>query len=360
MTRRLSVLADAVGWVLPLALALLCVAFLAACGKKGEPAPGAAGGAAAQPLRLMLDYFPNADHAGIYAAQESGAYAQAGLDVEITPPPDPSAPLKLLLAGKVDVAISYEPELLLARDEGAELVSVGALVQGPLTSLMAVGKDAPRTPQELRGKRVGTAGLPYQSAYLRTILETAGVDPGAVKETNVGFNLVPAMLSGKVDATLGAFWNYEGVDLDRRGRDPQIQRMERLGVPTYDELIFVVRRRDLDERFGARVRRFLQATARGHALLREDPAPGIDGLLAADPGLDRGLQEAAVRATLPVFFPADEARPFGYQDPEKWQAYIDWMADEGLIRQRQDVEQVLTNEFLAGEGLDPRSALEQD
>jgi putative hydroxymethylpyrimidine transport system substrate-binding protein len=345
MTRRLLVPA-----------LLLCAVALAACGEKEEGGAGAG----AEPLRVMLDYFPNADHAGIYAAQESGAYADAGLDVEITPPPDPSAPLKLLLAGKTDLAISYEPELLLARDKGAQLVAVGALVQKPLTSLMAVGKAKVRAPSDLRGKRVGTSGIPYQSAYLKTILDTAGVDPGSVKETNVGFNLVPAMLSGKVDATLGAFWNYEGVDLERRGKDPVIQHMERLGVPTYSELVFVARRRDLDEEFGARVRRFMQATARGHETLRKDPSVGVDALLEEDPGLDRGLQEAAVKATLPVFFPDDEQRPFGYQDPAEWQRYADWMRDEGLITRPQTAEQVVTNEFLAGEGLDPRSALEQD
>ena len=359
MTRRSLVPADAVGRVIILLLALLAVA-LTACGEKAEPGPGAATGGTPQHLRLVLDYFPNADHAGIYAAQASGAYAKAGLDVDITPPPDPSAPLKLLLAGKADIAISYEPELLLAREQGAQLVSVGALVQTPLTSLMAVGKDALRTPQQLRGKRVGTAGLPYQSAYLKTILGAAGVDPATVKETNVGFNLVPAMLSGKVDATLGAFWNYEGVDLKRRGRDPQIQRIEQLGVPTYNELVFVVRRRDLDQDFGSEVRRFIQATARGHALLREDPGTGVDALLQADPGLDRGLQEAAVAATLPVFFPADAKQPFGWQDPDAWQRYADWMYDNKLLTQRLDVEQVLSNEFLAGQGLDPRDALEQD
>jgi putative hydroxymethylpyrimidine transport system substrate-binding protein len=347
MTRRL----------LPLTL-LLAAVLLAACGEKEEPSSGAGG--SAEPLRVMLDYFPNADHAGIYAAQESGAYAKAGLDVKITPPPDPSAPLKLLLAGRTDLAISYEPELLLARDKGAQLVAVGALVQKPLTSLMAVGKAKVRTPQDLRGKRVGTSGIPYQSAYLQTILETAGVDPGSVKETNVGFNLVPAMLSGKVDATLGAFWNYEGVDLARRGKDPVIQRMEKLGVPTYSELVFVARRRDLDQEFGAKVRRFMQATARGHETLRDDPNVGIDGLLAADPGLDRGLQEAAVKATLPVFFPSDTEQPFGYQDPAEWQDYADWMLEKKLITQQQTAEQVVTNEFLAGQGLDPRDALEQD
>jgi putative hydroxymethylpyrimidine transport system substrate-binding protein len=347
MTRRL----------LPLLTA--CALALAGCGEKSEPEAGTAGGGAGEPLRVMLDYFPNADHAGIYAAQESGAYANAGLEVEIKPPPDPSAPLRLLLAGKTDLAISYEPELLLARDKGAELVAVGALVQKPLTSLMSVGKDAIRSPRELRGKRVGTAGIPYQSAYLKTILETAGVDPGSVRETNVGFNLTPAMLSGKVDATLGSFWNYEGTDLERRGRDPVILRMERLGVPTYNELIFVARRRDLDEDFGARVRRFMQATARGHATLQTDPSVGIDGLLKAYDGLDRGLQEAVVKATLPVFFPADEERPFGYQDLSEWQRYADWMLDEGQIKRPQNVEQAVTNEFLPGEGLDP-GRLSQD
>jgi putative hydroxymethylpyrimidine transport system substrate-binding protein len=347
MTRRL----------IPLAL-ILSTCLLAACGEKEEPA--SAGGGDRQKLRVMLDYFPNADHAGIYAADASGAYADAGLDVDITPPPDPSAPLKLLLAGKVDIAISYEPELLLAREEGAELVSVGALVQKPLTSLMAIGKAKVRTPEDLRGKRVGTSGIPYQSAYLKTILATAGVDAGSVKETNVGFNLVPAMLSGKVDATLGAFWNYEGTDLERRGKDPVIQRMEDLGVPTYSELVFVVRRRDLGEDFGTKVRRFMQATARGHEALKADPKVGVDALLEADPGLDRGLQEAVVKATLPVFFPEDEARPFGYQDPAEWQAYIDWMKENELLSTDQTAERVLSNEFLAGEGLDPRDALEQD
>jgi putative hydroxymethylpyrimidine transport system substrate-binding protein len=346
-----------------LMLACTCLALglgLAACGEKEEPAGGAGDGGAAAPLKVMLDYFPNADHAGLYAAQAEGIYERAGLDVELTPPPDPASPLKLLQAGKVDIAISYEPELLLAREAGADLVSVAALVQKPLTSLMSVGEDAIRSPGQLRGKRVGTAGISYQSAYLETILRTAGVDPASVKETNVGFGLVPAMLTGKVDATLGAFWNYEGVDLQRRKKDPSILRMEDLGVPTYSELVLVVRRRDLDQDFGGLVRKFVQATGQGHEALREDAAPGIDALLDAAPELDRGLQEAAVKATLPVFFPEDDARSWGYQDPADWQAYIDWMEDEELLTRPQTAERVLTNEFLPGEGLDPRSALEQD
>jgi putative hydroxymethylpyrimidine transport system substrate-binding protein len=331
---------------------------LAACGEKKEPAAAGAPATLA-PLRVMLDYFPNAGHAGLYAAQASGGYRDAGLDVKLTPPPDPSSPLKLLQAGRTDLAISYPPEVLLARERGADFVVIGALVQKPLTSLMAVGKAGVRSAADLAGKRIGTAGLPYQSAYLRTILAAAGVDPAAVRATTVGFNLVPAMISGRVDATLGAFWNYEGVDLERRGRDPVILRMEELGVPTYPELVFVARRRDLDQDFGAKVRRFLSAAAAGHTALRRDPRGALGGLLAADPGLDRELQAAAVEATLPVFFPADEQRPFGYQDPATWQAYADWMREEGLLKRPSTAEQVVSNEFLPGEGLDPGDALEQ-
>ena len=162
------------------------------------------------------------------------------------------------------------------------------------------------------------------------------------------------MLSGKVDATLGAFWNYEGTDLQRRGRDPVIQRMEKLGVPTYDELVFVVRRRDLDQEFGAKVRRFMQATARGHDALKADPQAGLEGLLDADPGLDRGLQEAVVKATLPVFFPADAERPFGYQDPAEWQRYADWMLEAGLITRRQVAERVRDERVPGRRGARPR------
>ncbi len=189
---------------LPACAAVLALV-LAGCGEKKDVLTASGSG---QPLTMMLDWFPNADHVGLYRALADGDFTKAGIDVHVQVPSDPATPLQLLAAGKVDVAVSYEPELLLARNRGARLVAIGAIVQRPLTSIVSLANQHITTPAKLRGKRVGDAGIPYQHAYLSTILQHVGVPPSSVKETNVGSNLVPAMLSGRVNATLGAYWNY--------------------------------------------------------------------------------------------------------------------------------------------------------
>ena len=335
--RRLLVL------VLP---AVLLALGLAACGEKKETA----GAGTTERVNLVLDYLPNADHAGIYAAIDSGEFRTAKLDVEPRTPSDPSAPLKLLASGKADLAISYEPELLLARAQGADLVSIGALVQKPLTSIVSAGNKPIRRPAQLEGRKVGTSGIPYQDAYLRTILERAGADPERAKPINVGFNLVPALLTKRVDAVLGMFWNVEGVELRRRKKDPVILRMDELGVPTYNELVIVARAPDVRER-GPLLRRFMRALARGHERVRKNIETGVDALVKANPDLDRDLQRAQVTATLPVFFPTGDDRPFGYQDPRAWQRYAQWMGDNRLLTSPQIAQRAFTNEFLPGEGI---------
>jgi putative hydroxymethylpyrimidine transport system substrate-binding protein len=300
-------------------------------------------------VELLLDFFPNADHAPIYAAKDNGRFKEVGLDVAIRQPADPAAPIKQVAAGRVDLALSYEPEVLRARDQGLAVVSVGALVQGPLTSIVSLPKAKIRTPTDLRGKRVGTAGIDYQQAFLETILARANVPEGDVEVKNVGFNLSPALLTRKVDAVLGAFWNYEGTDLKLRKKDPQIIRVEDAGVPRYDELV-IVANEDALERDEGKIRRFMGALARGTRDLQRDPEAGIKGLLEANRELDARLQREVVKVTLPLFAPP-RGKPYGYQDPREWGDFADWMSGKGLLKKIQGARGAFTNELLPGEGL---------
>ena len=323
-------------------VALAALAVAAGCGGD-EPAAEKQAGKRVEPFELMLDYFPNADHAGIYAAEAGGHFSAAGLELAIRQPPDPAAPLKQVAAGRTDLAISYEPEVLRARDQGLDVVAVGALVQAPLTSLISLPEAKIERAEDLAGKRVGTAGIDYQSAYLDTILAKAGVPRSRVRERNVGFSLSPALLTGRVDAVLGAFWNYEGTELRLKGRDPRILRMEQVGVPTYDELVLVASERALREQ-GGQIRSFLAALARGAADLERDPGRAIEGLLEANRDLDPKLQREVVKVTLPLFA-APPGKPYGYQDPAEWRAFGDWMHANRLLK-RAGADGAFTNEYL--------------
>ncbi len=335
---------------LALALALALAVALAACGEvQNTITPGQS---AFTTLNVMLDWSPNADHVGIYQAQAEGDFRRAALNVHLEyNTADPSAPLRELEAGNVQVAIAYEPEVLLARNEHIPLVSIAALVQRPLTSIVSLGSKHITTAADLRGKTVGLAGIPYQSAFLKTILHNAGVPQSSVKTVNVGENLVPAMLSGRVDATLGAYWNYEAIQLAQLGKHPNVIHVEQAGVPDYNELVFVVTENEIVNH-PYLIRAFVQAVARGYASARADPQQAVANLLSANPdaGLSEKLQLASVKATIPYWFPTG-GKPWGWQDPSQWNAFGQWMINNGLISDPNAVTDASTNELLAGQGV---------
>jgi putative hydroxymethylpyrimidine transport system substrate-binding protein len=329
------------------ALAALALG-LSACGEKHDQlGPGNP-----HSLTLMLDWFPNADHVGLYQALADGEFSRAGLDVHVQVPTNAASPLQLLAAGKVDAAISYEPEVLLARNQGLPLVSIAAIVQRPLTSIISLNSKHITSVAKLRGKTVGDAGIPYQHAYLDTILTTAGVPVRSVHEVNVGENLVSSMLSGRVDATLGGYWNYEAIQLRQMRKHPNVIPVDRVGVPSYDELVLVVRRSELaDHQRSDELRQFVQALGRGYQSARSDPQAAVANLVRMNPGLDSKLQLASVRATLPAFFPSDSSKPWGWQDATQWNAYGRWMLSHRLISNPTALNTPSTNEVLAGQGI---------
>jgi putative hydroxymethylpyrimidine transport system substrate-binding protein len=327
-----------------LAIALLALALgLSACGEKSEEVTGET-----ESLSLILDFYPNPDHAGIYMAQKLGYFEEAGLDVDIQTPSDPAAPMKLLAAGRSDLAISYEPEVMLAREQGLDVQAVAAIVGRPLTSMIWLKKSGIGGVAGLRGKTIATAGIPYQDAYLKTILARAKLKPSDVKTVNVGFGLLPALLGGQAQAMLGGFSNVEGVDLRLRGAEPVVTPVDKLGVPTYDELVLVARSKQLEEDPQA-TRLFIAALARGTAAAASNPKAAAKALLEANPDLDPKLTKAELAVTLPLLAPAAGGnRPYGYMVPAQWGEFAGWMRDNELIDGLPATASLLSNNYLPG------------
>jgi putative hydroxymethylpyrimidine transport system substrate-binding protein len=330
------------------ALALLILAVgLAACGSKSDDTKGKA-----EQLTLDLDFYPNPDHAGIYMAEKEGFFKEAGLEVAINSPADPSAPLKDVAAGHADLAITYEPELMLAHEEGLDVVAVAALVNRPLTSLMWLkepgSKSAIKGVADLKGKTVSYAGIPYQQAFMRTILNRASVPISSVKLVNVGFGLIPSLVTGSAQAMLGGYSNVEGVALQQRGKDPVITPVDRLGVPTYDELVIVARRSTLEEN-GERIRLFISSLRRGTEAAAANPKAATEAILAANDQLEPKLAEAQVKATLPLLSARTAGKPYGWMNPEEWEAFAGWMRDEGLIEGQPKSSELLSDAYLVDE-----------
>jgi putative hydroxymethylpyrimidine transport system substrate-binding protein len=325
---------------------VVCAATIAAgCGEKSESTnPGTP-----QPFSLALDFYVNPDHAGIFEAIDNGYFKDAGLDVQPQAPSDPSAPIKEVAAGRVDLAISYEPEVLLAQaqDPGLPVKAVAALVPTPLTSMIWLKDSGIKDIKGLQGKTIATAGIPYQEAYLKTILDKAGLSTSDVNTVDVQQNLLPALINGRAQAMLGGFLNLEGVDLQQQGTDPTIRPVDKLGIPTYNELVLVANSDTLDEK-SQDIRLFLDALQRGTQAAVADPAGATKDILEAGNGLDPKTTRAEVNKTLPLLAQKSSKHPYGYMDPSQWKKFAQFFADNGVIKALPSTDDVLTNDLLPG------------
>jgi putative hydroxymethylpyrimidine transport system substrate-binding protein len=328
---------------LVIGLAVLAVAVVSGCGEKQESSDGDS-----ERLALALDFYVNPDHAGIYTALERGYFDEAGLEVEPQVPSDPSAPIRQVAAGRADLAISYEPEVLLAQDQGLPVIAVGSLVSRPLTSLISLPEAKIAGAADLEGKTIATAGIPYQADYLETILDREGLSIDDVDQKDVGFNLLPAVLSGSADAMLGGFLNVEGVDLAERGLHPRVVPVDQLGIPTYDELVLVASSDRVADDPEA-IRLFIAALERGTRAAVRDPAGAAEAVLEAGDGLEPKLTRAEIDRTLPLLLPEKPGQRFGYMNGDEWEEFAGFFADRGLISSRPAAAEMLTDELLPGQ-----------
>lgn len=330
-------------------LALVLAAALALAGCAGVPRATPSGHSGdtppSRPVTLMLDWYPNADHAGIFAAIDRGDFLRAGLKVSPQVPSSTTAPLTLVAAGKVPFAISYEPDTLIAVAQGLPVQAVFALVQEPLNSVITLKSSGITRPRQLQGKSVGTAGLPGDTAILDAVVRADHGNPARVRQVNVGYNLVPSLIGHKVDAIIGGYWNWEAVEIAQAGHPVNVMRLQDWGVPNYNELV-VVTSDKIARDDPQLVRAFDAALSQGLAYAAAHPGVSLRELLKANPSLSRKLVARSLQLLRPAW--KGKAPQYGYMSPGQWRVYVQWMLKEKLLPHAVPVARAMTDAFLPG------------
>ena len=255
-------------------------------------------GFAADKLIVMLDWFVNPDHGPLIVAREKGFFADAGLEVELIAPADPNDPPKLVAAGKADIAVSYQPQLHLQAAAGLPLARIGTLVATPLNSLVVLADGPIDSLAALKGRKVGFSVGGFEDALLQAMLSKHGLKLDDVELVNVNFSLSPSLISGQVDAVIGAFRNFELNQMDIVGKPGRAFFVEEEGVPAYDELIFVANRESLDK---PALQNFIAAIERATQYMINHPEESWRLFVATDSALDDELNRRAWQDTLPRF-----------------------------------------------------------
>lgn len=290
----------------------------------------AASASASDRLTVLLDWFVNPDHAPLIIAEEKGYFADRGLEVELVPPADPSAPPRLVAAGQADIAISYQPNLHLQVKEGLPLVRFGTLVETPLNTLVVLEDGPVREIADLKGKTVGFSVGGFEDALLGQMLEGAGLSLDDVTLVNVNFSLSPSLFAGRVDAVIGAFRNFELNQMEIEERPGRAFYPEEHGVPVYDELILEAHRDMIGD---DRLSRFLDAVEAATIWLTNHPQEGWELFAARHPELEDELNHRAWFDTLPRF----AKRPAAL-DRGRYERFAEFMKARGLIEEIVPVE----------------------
>jgi putative hydroxymethylpyrimidine transport system substrate-binding protein len=278
---------------------------------------------ASEKITVLLDWFVNPDHGPLYVALEKGYFKDRGLEVEFHVPSNPNDPPKLAAAKKADIAVSYQPQHHLHVDQGLPLVRIATLVATPLNALVVLADSDIQTIAELKGKTAGYSLSGFETLLLEVMLKKYGLTRNDVKLVNVNFSLSPSLLSGKVDAVIGAYRNFELNQMALEGRPGRAFFVEEHGVPSYDELILVTHRDRLND---INLRKFVDAMEAGVQYLVNHPEESWRLFVRGRKDLDNELNRRAWKDTLPRF----ALRP-GALDQTRYRRFAKFMKDQGLI-----------------------------
>jgi putative hydroxymethylpyrimidine transport system substrate-binding protein len=319
-----------------LALTLATALLVAGCGNTtGNDRPD-------QDASLLLDFTPNAVHSGIYLATQRGYDEAEGVNLRVRAPGASTDALKLLEAGRTDMAILDIHDLGLARERGADVVGVMAIVQRPLAAVLAAPRI--RHPRQLEGERAGVTGLPSDTAVLDSVVRGDGGDPKRVRATTIGFQAVKALLAGRV-AGATAFWNVEGVALARARPGFHTFRVEDYGAPAYPELVLCTTKATLAEKTPV-IRATIRALQRGYGEAQDDPASAVSAMTSAVRGLDRGELSAQMDAIAPAFTAG--AAVYGQLRGDVLRAWADWDVRFGILERAPDLAAAFDRTLVPG------------
>jgi len=331
------------------ALLALVTALVAGCASTTPPATAGGSSSAAAPatLKVELDWVPNPDHVGLYYAQNKGIFSGNKLTVNFLTPSNAADPIKLVGLNKVDLAISYESEMYYGQQENLPVTAVATIVPVPLNSLIVTPKDHVTSLSQMAGKKVGITGIPSDGAIYATMVKTAGLKPSQVSNVSVGFNLVPSLLSGKVDGIIGGYRNVEAIQIAQEmGQKPTVFPASALGVPSYAELVLVANRNRLasDKAYADAVRRFVKSLVAGTIAARKDPS-GATQIMEQVSQYKVAFLERSVPYTLTLLAPPPGQKT-GCINEANWQSFGDWMKQNRLIKVTPKAALISTDKYL--------------
>ncbi len=310
---------------------------LAGCGSRESAA-------APRSASLILDFTPNAVHAGIYSALARHLDRANRLSLHVIVPSATTDSIRLLEAGRADFAVLDIHDLAIARERGTDLVGIMALVERPLAAVIA----APRfpSPTTLSGQTVGITGVPSDTAVLDSIVAGAGGNPRRLHTVTIGFNAVADLLAGKVAAAT-AFWNDEGVTVQRERPGFHVFRVDRYGAPSYPELVVCATASELRRRPGL-AGSLVRSLISGYRFTLAHPAQSAAELERLVPGLDPALVNAELRALLPAFRARDGR--VGELDRSVLAGWARWEVRFGIVSRAPAVAAAFDPSFAAAAG----------